>query len=117
MNTWKKSKTKDASTLGKLNAITQSKTLNSSIDDLQRYTGVYTLVAFNLDIKLEIRDGKLLAIVPGQADSEFLSISENVFTVKDQKGYTITFQMEGNKPKGFTSVQPNGTFEAVFKNK
>lgn len=108
---------KDASTLGKLNAITQSKTLNSSIDDLQRYTGVYTLVAFNLDIKLEIRDGKLLAIVPGQADSEFLSISENVFTVKDQKGYTITFQMEGNKPKGFTSVQPNGTFEAVFKNK
>ena len=68
-------------------------------------------------MRLEIRDGKIFAIVPGDEESEFLPISENVFTVKGKQGYTITFQMDGNKPKGFTSVQPNGIFKAIFKNK
>ena len=90
---------------------------HSFIADLQKYTGVYTLVAFNLDMRLEIRDGKLLAIVPGDEESEFLLISENVFTVKGKQDYTISFQLDGNKPKGFTSVQPNRTFQATFKNK
>ena len=72
----------DASTLGKLNAITELKTTHSFIADLQIYTSVYTLVDFNLDMRLEIRDGKLFAIVPGDEESEFLPISENVFTVK-----------------------------------
>lgn len=107
----------NALTLGKLNAITQSKTFHFSVDDLKRYTGLYTLVAFNLDMKLEIRGDKLWAVVPGQEDSELLPISENVFTVKGQQGYTITFQMAGDKPKEFTSVQPNGTFKAIFKNR
>lgn len=107
----------NASTLGKLNAITLSKAFQVTIDYLKRYTGIYTLAAFNLDMKLEIREDKLIAIVPGQADSEILPISENVFTVKGQQGYTITFDRKGEKPKGFTSMQPNGTFEAVFKNK
>jgi hypothetical protein len=107
----------DASTLAKLNAINKEKTFNYSIDYLKLYTGVYTLVAFNLDMKLEIRDGNLWAIVPGQPDSEILPLSENVFTIKGQQGYTITFEMNGDQPKGFTSVQPNGTFEGVFKSK
>ncbi len=107
----------DASTLGKLKAITQLKTTHSFIADLQIYTGVYTLVAFNLNMRLEIRDGKLLALVPGDEAGEFLPISENVFIVNGKQGYTITFQMDGNKPKGFTSVQPNGIFKAIFKKK
>ncbi len=107
----------DASTSEKLNAVTRSTTFHPSVDYLKRYSGVYTLVAFNLDMKLEIRDDKLLAIVPGQADSELLPLSENIFTVKGQQGYRITFQMKDDIPKSFTSVQPNGTFEAVFKQK
>lgn len=107
----------NASTLGKLNTIAPSKTFHVTIDYLKRYTGVYTLIDFTLDMKMESRDDKLWAVVPGQADSELLPLSENVFTVKGQQGYTITFQMKGNMPKGFTSVQPNGTFEAVYKNK
>lgn len=106
-----------ASTLGKLNAIAPSKAFPITIDYLKRFTGTYTLVDFNLDMKLEIREDKLVAIVPGQADSELLPISENVFTVKGQQGFTITFEMIGNKPKEFNSVQPNGIFQAVFKNK
>ena len=107
----------DPTTAAKLNAITQAKTFIYSADDLQKYAGLYTLVDFNLDMKLEVRDNKLWAIVPGQQDSEFLPVSENVFTVKGQQGYIITFQMSAEKPAGFTSVQPNGTFKAVFKNK
>ncbi len=107
----------DASTLGKLNAISLSKTFRYSVDYLKRFSGVYTLVAFNLDMKLEMRDDKLMAVVPGQDDSEIVPISENVFTVKGQQGYTITFRIKDDKPTGFTSVQPNGTFEARYKSK
>jgi hypothetical protein len=66
---------------------------------------------------LEIRAGKLWAKTPGQSDSELLLLAENIFTVKGKPGYTISFQMDDGKPKGFTSVQPNGTFQAIFKNK
>lgn len=107
----------DASTLGKLNLISSAKTFHFSVDYLKRFAGVYTLTAFNLDMKLEIRDDKLIAIVPGQDDSELLPISENVFTVKGHFGYTITFLVKDEKPEGFTSVQPNGIFEARYKSK
>lgn len=106
----------DASTLAKLNAINKEKTFNYSIDYLKKFAGTYTLVAFNLDMHLTIKDGKLLAIVPGQADSEFLPTYENVFSIKGKQGYTITFEMVNGKPTGFTSVQPNGTFQAIYKN-
>lgn len=107
----------------KNNAVTQIKldaliTKETSIPvtvDLQKYVGVYVLETYNISIILEIRDAKLWAVVPGEDDSEFQLLSENVFTVKGKQGYTITFQMDGDKPKGFTSVQPNGTFQAVFK--
>ena len=103
------------STLGKLNKISKSDKNGFTIEYLQRYAGVYTLIDFNLDMKLEMRNDRLWAIVPGIEDSEFLPISENIFTVKGQHGYTITFKTEDNKPIGFTSVQPNGTFEAISK--
>ncbi|HCL07021.1 MAG TPA: hypothetical protein DHW64_14200, partial [Chitinophagaceae bacterium] len=101
----------------KLQAITNPQTLNFSVNDLQKYAGTYTLEAFQLDISLEIRNGKLWAIVPGQADEELQPVSEHVFTIKGKQGYTITFKMNADKPKSFTSVQPEGTFIAVFKNR
>lgn len=101
----------------KLDALTQPPASNSAIIDVKKYAGIYTLVDFQLDIKLEVRNGTLWSIVPGQPDGEFHAISENVFTVRGVQGYTISFEMNGDKPKGFTSVQPNGTFKAVYKNK
>lgn len=89
----------------------------STTADLQKYAGVYVLETYNISIVLEIRDAKLWAKIPGQGDDEFQLLSENIFTVKGKQGYTVTFQMAGDKPQGFTSVQPNGTFKAVFKNK
>lgn len=104
-------------TQGKLDALNSKKTTNSSTVDLQKYTGIYVLENYNISIVLEIRDKKLFAKVPGQADDEFEFQSEHIFTVKGKQGYKVTFQMDGDKPKGFTSVQPNGTFKAIFKNK
>lgn len=89
---------------------------NHQTEDLQKYGGTYILEKYNIPIVLEIRDNKLFAKVPGQADDEFVPISKDVFTVKGKQGYTITFNMNNNKPTEFTSVQPNGTFKAIYKN-
>lgn len=101
----------------KLDALIKSGSSTITTTDLQKYAGVYNLEIYNIPIVLEIRDNTLWAKVPGQEDDEFQLLSENIFTVKGKQGYTITFQMDGDKPKGFTSVQPNGTFKAVFKNR
>lgn len=101
----------------KLNALRRTSVWAPSAEDLQKYAGIYTLVDFNLDMALKLRKGSLWAIVPGQADGELQAIAENVFTLKGQQGYTITFEMNDGNPKSFTSVQPNGTFKAVYKHK
>jgi len=105
----------NAETQKKLFALTNKEIKNSETVDLQKYAGVYILETYNIAIVLEFRDAKLFAKVSGQVDDEFVYQSEHIFTVKGKQGYKVTFQMEGDKPKGFTSVQPNGTFNAVFK--
>ncbi len=84
--------------------------------NLQMYTGVYVLETYNIPITIETRGATLWAKAPEQPDDELQWLSENVFTVKGQQGYRVTFHMNGNTPTGFTSVQPNGTFKAIFKN-
>jgi len=106
----------NAETRNKLDGLTTTGIIKSATVDLQKYAGVYVLETYNISIVLEIRDNKLFAKVPGQEDDEFVYQSELIFTVKGKQGYKVTFEMEGDKPKGFTSVQPNGTFKAVFKN-
>ncbi len=104
-------------TRSKLNALINKGTIKSATVDLQKYAGVYVLETYNIFIILEIRDNKLFAKVPGQEDDEFEFQSEHIFSVKGKPGYKVTFEMKGDNPKGFTSVQPNGTFNATFKNR
>jgi len=101
----------------KLDALVQKETSASQSVDLQKYTGLYVLETYNIPITLEIRDTKLWAKVEGQKDEELQLLSENVFSLKSKQGHTITFQMDGDKPTGFTSVEPIGTFKAIFKSK
>lgn len=108
---------KNTATENKLNSLLTKKTSTPTTVELQKYTGEYIIEAYNVSLILEIRDSKLWAKVPGQEDVEFQPLSENIFTVNGKPGYTITFQMDGNKPKGFTSVEPNGTFKVTFKSK
>lgn len=105
----------EALTQRKLNALTGQQSYNPGSEALKKYAGVYILETYKISIMLEIRDGKLWSKVPGQADSELVPISDNVFTVREKQGYLITFKMDGDQPIEFISVQPNGTFKAVFK--
>lgn len=84
---------------------------------LDQYAGVYILETYNIPIILEIRNAQLWAKVQGEDDDELQWLAENVFTVKGKQGYKITFHMKDGKPAGFTSVQPNGTFKAIFSDK
>jgi uncharacterized protein len=81
--------------------------------DLQKYTGNYLIQVYNIPVTLKLKNGALWSSVPGQEESEFVPVSKGVFTVKNKKGYQITFEMNGDTPVSFTSVQPNGTFKIV----
>ena len=98
----------------KLDAIINPTPPSTLATDLEKYVGVYNLETYNIPIVLELRGNALWAKVQGQADDELLLLSKELFTVKGKSGYKISFEMNGEKPVGFTSVQPNGTFKAVF---
>lgn len=105
----------EPTTIVKLNALTKAEPYSISVKDLEKYIGEYVLEAYKVSVILEIREGKLWSKVPGQTDSELLPVAKHIFTVKGKQGYTISFEMNGDKPISFTSVQPNGTFHAVYK--
>jgi uncharacterized protein len=105
----------DAATQHKLEAITNSEKFTLSKNELQKYAGVYILETYKIEVELGIRGDKLWAKVTGQEDDELTPLSKDVFNVKNKQGYTITFQMGGDRAIAFTSVQPNGTFKAILK--
>jgi hypothetical protein len=107
----------DAITESKLNSLSKQNSFYIPLKDLVKYAGIYHLEKYNIDIILEVRDNTLWSKVPGQADNELVAISKNQFTVKGKEGYIITFEMSEGKPVAFVSVQPNGTFKAIYKNK
>jgi hypothetical protein len=105
----------DVATQGKLIALTRPVKFILSTDELEKYAGVYILEGYKIEVNLEIREGKLLAKVQGQADDELTPVSKDIFTVKNKQGYTLTFQMSDNRAVAFTSVQPEGIFKALLK--
>jgi uncharacterized protein len=105
----------DAATQSKLLALAHPQKFELPVRELGKYAGVYILEAYKIEVNLEIREGRLLAKVQGQEDDELTAVSENIFTVKNKQGYTITFQMNGGRAIAFTSVQPNGVFKAILK--
>jgi hypothetical protein len=105
----------NAVTLHKMNVLKKKPPYQLSIDELKKYTGVYILENYNLPVVLELQNGKLLAKVSGDSDSELLPVAKDLFTVKNKQGYSISFSFQNNKPAYFISVQPNGTFRGNYK--
>jgi predicted alpha/beta superfamily hydrolase len=105
----------DVAIQSKLISLTHPQKFDLPGTGLEKYAGVYILEAYNIDVNLEIREGKLVAKVQGQEDDELTPFSKDIFTVKNKQGYTITFQISGSRAVAFTSVQPNGTFKAILK--
>lgn len=83
--------------------------------DLQKYVGEYVFQDVSVTATISIKDNALIASVPGQGDFELVPISLNTFTIKNLDGYKVNFEMDGDKPTGITSYQPNGTFKATYK--
>ncbi|QIY90667.1 alpha/beta hydrolase [Chryseobacterium gallinarum] len=111
------SKNTDPSIQHKLSMIVHSGSFNLTVNDLQKYATTYTIMPYNIDVEFYVRENQLWSKVIGESEEALIPVSENVFTLKNKKGYTITFKMDGNKVTGFTSVQPDGTFKAVVKSK
>jgi predicted alpha/beta superfamily hydrolase len=107
--------TMNAITLQKLNVLTKQEPYQLPLADLKKYTGVYILEYYNLPVVIELQNGKLVAKVSGDSDSELVPVAKDLFTVKNKLGYSITFTFQNNKPLYFISVQPNGTFKGVYK--
>lgn len=103
----------DSGVSEKIRWLTQKPETVASPALLREYQGEYLLEAFKLPVFLIIENDKLLARMSGQADSEFILLEKDLFTVKGKSGYRIRFKREGDKIKEFTSVQPNGTFRAI----
>jgi uncharacterized protein len=99
----------------KLSTLEGKSTFVLTEQELQKYTGMFNIEGFSVTVTLHIQDGELRASVPGQNETELIPLSPDTFTVKNASGFTIYFHMEAGKATGFTSVQPNGTFEAHVK--
>jgi predicted alpha/beta superfamily hydrolase len=102
----------NAYTKQKLSALEGKESFKLTLQELQKYAGVFDLDSITLAITMLVKDNELWAQVPGQGDFQLVPVSPDTFGVKNMSGYEVHFQMEGEKAVGFTSVQPNGTFKA-----
>lgn len=107
--------TKSAETKNKLDKLEGKETFTLTIKDLEKYVGVYEFEGINLAATTIIKENAIWVSAPGQGEFELMPLSQNTFTVKGVQGYTLKFEMEGNKAIGLTAIQPNGTFKAKVK--
>lgn len=92
----------------------QTAKVEMSKDDLQKYLGEYQLG--DMVARVYVRhDGVLMLLVPGQPDYETVPIGNNEFKLKTLEGYSIRFEMSGDKANAVNFIQPNGTFKAIKK--
>jgi uncharacterized protein len=105
----------DASINSKLNLLQGREIFPVTEQELRKYEGLFNIEGFQVSATLQVKNGVLWAIVPGQADAQLIPVSPDTFTVKHASGYTISFEMEGGKAVSFTSVQPNGIFKAYLR--
>jgi tetratricopeptide (TPR) repeat protein len=107
--------TKSEETKHKLDQLEGKATLTLTPKELEKYVGVFEFEGINLAATTTIKGNALWVSAPGQGDYEMVPLSPHVFTIKGMSGYKIQFEMDGSKPTGLTSTQPNGTYKAHVK--
>jgi len=107
--------TKSEETKQKLDQLQGRSTFTITSKELEKYVGGFEFEAISLTATTSIKDNALWVSAPGQGDFELVPLSTDVFTIKGLQGYKIQFEMDGNKPIGLTSTQPNGTYKAHVK--
>ncbi|MGB3007884.1 MAG: alpha/beta hydrolase-fold protein [Chitinophagaceae bacterium] len=107
--------TNSEETRQKLDQLLGKSTFKISVKDLEKYIGEYDFEVAALTATTYLKEDALWVSAPGQGDHELVPLSLHVFTVKDVAGYTLKFEMDGDKPIGLVAIQPNGTFKAIIK--
>ncbi len=106
---------KNDDTQQKLNALRGKEVFKLTNEQLQKYTGVYVFETITLTATVSVKDSSLWVSAAGQGDFELAPLSPHTFGIKSLNGYKIHFEMNGDKPTGLTSTQPNGIFTAKLK--
>ena len=107
--------TKSEDTKHKLDQLEGKAVYTVTTKDLEKYVGVYQFEVIDLAATTLIKGNALWVSAPGQGEFELDPVSLNTFLVKGVQGYTLKFEVEGDKAVGLTAIQPNGTFKAKLK--
>jgi predicted alpha/beta superfamily hydrolase len=99
----------------KLDALEGKEVFKLSEEELQKYVGEFDFEGISLSVTTLIKDHALWANAPGQGEFELVPVARDTFAVKNLSGYKIQFEMDGDKPVGLISTQPNGIFKAHVK--
>ena len=83
--------------------------------DLAKYVGVFAFEGVDVVATTVMKGDALWVSAPGQGEYELMPSSMHTFTLKNIPGYTLKFEMDGDKPVGLTAIQPNGTYKAHLK--
>ena len=107
--------TKSEDTKQKLDKLLGNPTFTLTPKELQNYVGAFEFEAISLTATTSLKENTLWVSAPGQGDYELVPLSPHTFSVKGVSGYTLKFEMNGDKPISLTATQPNGTFKARVK--
>jgi predicted alpha/beta superfamily hydrolase len=107
--------TKSEETKQKIDKLQGKSTFTLTTKELEKYVGAFEFESISLSATTMIKGNALWVSAPGQGDFELVPLSTDAFTIKGMSGYKIQFEMDGNKPVGLTSTQPNGTYKAHVK--
>lgn len=81
---------------------------------LRQFAGVYEIYGYTVEIA--VRNGGLVAIIPGQPNYELIPAGENEFTVKTMTGSTVRFVMDREEHvEEVLLIHPYGAFSAMPK--
>ena len=89
------------------------RTVKTSADELQKFTGEYELSG--AVVKISVKNNMLFALVPGQPEYELSAVGNNRFAIKVLNGYFVAFDVNGTDVSQLTFQQPNGNFVAKRK--
>jgi predicted alpha/beta superfamily hydrolase len=107
--------TKSEETQQKLDQLQGKSTFTLTAKELEKYVAAFEFEDISLTATTMIKDNALWVSAPGQGEFELVPLSPDIFTIKGLQGYKLQFEMDGNKPIGLTSTQPNGTYKAHVK--
>ncbi len=107
--------TKSEETKQKLDQLQGKSSFTLTTKELEKYVGAFEFESISLTATTSIKGNALWVSAPGQGEFELVPLSLNTFTVKGVQGYTLKFEVDGDKAVGLTSIQPNGTFKAHVK--